>query len=231
MKNFLKIFTIGIIGAMFITSCSQVETVKTAYNAYTTYKNTKESIKGYQNWKNIGSLTRIKPVFYPYKSVKVEVQLKNVEGRDNQKIAQALKENIKYDLTEFFKDYGMNDKKVCETDCEEPYIIVRFKERSYKSVLQKWALKGKYGGKIQYIDGKTGKVLLEDEIGNKETFYDVARAIGEVLEIKVYRSGIQPFLNDKQKAKEYQEKYGKNLQNRESGKYVNKAFEKILKNT
>ncbi len=227
----LKLLTFGILGTAFITSCSTVNIVKTAYNAYSTYKDTKDAVKGYQNLKNIGSITRIKPVFYPYKFVKVEVQLKNVEGRNNEELAEILKENIEYDLNNFFKEYELTDKKICEVNCGKQLLIIRFKEKSYKSVLQKWALKGKFGGTIQYIDGETGKVILEDEIGNRETFYDLAKTIGQVLELKAYRSGFQKYVKDEKKVKEYQDRHKDYLQNRENEKFVKPDFEKTLQNT
>lgn len=217
--------------SVLLFSCSGA--LNTAYTAYSTYKNTKETVKGYQNLKNLASLTRIRPVFYGYKSVKVEVQLKNVEGRDNEKLGEALKDNIEYQLRSFFKNYDIEGISVCEEKCEEPFIIIRFKERSYKSVLQKWALKGKYGGKIEYIDGKTGNVLLEDRVENKETFYDIARTVGQVLELKVFRTGLQRFVSvsDNKGAKKYMEKHKLYLNKRSDKKYINQKYAKILKKT
>ncbi len=231
MKKSIQFTVLGFTSALFITSCSSVDTFRTAYTAYEHYKGTKEAVKGYENLKSAGSIVKLKPVFLPYKYVKVEVKLSNVKNRNNKEVAKALKENIEYGLNNYFKNYGLEDKKICETSCGEPLIIINFKEKKYKSLLQKWALKGKYGGTIQYIDGKTGKVILEDKFGNEETFYDLAKDINRALELKVFKSGYARYQKDVKKAEEYANQHNKYMKNRDESKFVNPKFKKILRNT
>ncbi len=229
----MRKFSVILLSASSVLLFSCTGALNTAYTAYSTYKETKEAVKGYHIFKNVASLIRMKPVFYGYRSVKVEVQLKDVEGRDNEKLSEALKNNIGYQLRSFFKNYDIKGISICEEKCDELFIIVRFKERSYKSVLQKWALKGKYGGKIEYIDGKTGKVLLEDRVEEKETFYDIARTVGQILELKVLRTGLQKFVSvsDNKGAKKYMEKHKSYLNKRSDKKYINQEYAHILKKT